>query len=334
MNLNRWLPWVLCLAISSVKSEFNSLELQETSLSFSCIDWELTGTCFWLKCKALPPSCSIKTSLKVRHYNPDAVVQVYQTPGKVPWNEMAFVSELAALDQSGATPVAFSSRISSAMRKKQSARVISRHVDVIGSPALLGMSNVLDQLGLGCRSGVTPFMPYYVSMLDYFSWRFPYAEMIKPASSIPGMREVGERQEGANPMFLLTGRFGNVYPRIGSLIQNDHYKASTVFAQRAADIVTDSAALHIYQFLGEKNKKDGWWPPKQVNEWSQQQGKWQMLHPKWDSGCHIFGQPKTKNALTGYKERRSHSGDYAWQLWRPYECCKKKGQKLLEVVDF
>lgn len=456
----------LLLINNPVKSEdkFNSLDVMKESLSFSCIDWKPTGVCFWLKCSAFPPICSVKSSIKVRHYNPDAIVQVYQNPGSTPWKEMSFVSELLKLGQSGSTPVG---RQHNSVNK-QSAKVINRHVDVIGSPGALtvsamlsggsvisdmkevlsdtsnivdGMrelssqssalkvvnsinnsesikkmkelsgslsrnlsfledmtgnvdalefvssyggalsaladvlkaansvtsvidsiqeisalteslgalnelqasidifSSILDSVNFYCGGAVSPFIPYFVSTLDYFSWKYPYAEFLKAGTWVPGLREVGNRDDGGNERYLFTGRFGSVYPRIGALIQNDAYKASAVFAQRAADIVTDPSAFHLRKYLGDKNSKDGYEPPGQIKEWSSKDGKWQMLYPKMESQCHIFGEPSTRKdsslgpILDGYSHRRSKSGDYAWQLWRPYECCKKMGQKFLFAIE-
>lgn len=87
---------------TDVSADINSVGIMQDSLSFSCVSWKPTGVCFWLKCSLF--SCSIETSIKVRHYNPDAIVQVYQTPGETPWDEMSFVSELVSLGQSGSTP--------------------------------------------------------------------------------------------------------------------------------------------------------------------------------------------------------------------------------------
>lgn len=315
------------------ESRFNSLDVMQESLSFSCIDFKPTGVCFWLKCNAFPPSCTIKTSLKIRHYNPDAIVQVYQNPGDTPWKEMSFVSELLTLRQSGSTPASGQDNLIN----KQTSKVINRHVDIIGSPGLLMVSAVLSAGDFYCGDGVTPFIPYYVSTLDYFSWKYPYAEFLKAGTWVPGMREVGDREDGENENFLFTGRFGNVYPRIGALIQNDTYKASAVFAQRAADIVTDRSPFHLRMYLGDQQSKDGYEPPGQVKEWTSDAGKWQMLYPRPESQCHIFGESSTRRShlvLDGYSHKRSKSGDYAWQLWRPYECCKKAGQKLLFEIEF
>ena len=328
--------WIVNANVMNAQANVTSAEIMGNSLSVSCIDWKLTGVCFWLKCNALPPSCSINESIKVRHFNPDAIVQVYQEPGEVPWEEMSFVSDLVSFDQSGATPTDAGSMKKSGKYKKQNTKIINRHVDVIGSPGLIPVSEFLGSMDYFCESGVTMYMPYFVSTLDYYSWKFPYVDFLKAGTWVPGMNEVGERKDGENKNLLLSGKFGNVYPRIGSLIQNDTYKASAVFAQRAADIVTDSGAMHIYSFLGEQKSKKGWWPPKKVEEWTSKEGKWQMLYPKMESSCHIFGAKSTRDNSViedGYGPRRSDDGNYAWQLWRPYECCEKKGQVFLFKVD-
>ena len=337
-----------------VPAQITSADIMTESLSFTCIDWKATGVCFWLKCSVVLPSCSVETSLKVKHYNPDAIVQIYQTPGEVPWGEMSFVSEMFSLGQSGSTPtntkqssgqglLGRSKQVNSNKSKKQNSKIMSRHVDVIGSPGLIPVTEWFSRTEYGCGSGASMYRPYFVSTLDYFSWRFPYTDFLSLATFVPGMREVGERNDGGNENFLFIGRFGNVFPRIGSLMQNDTYKASTVFAQRAADIVTEPQAMHIYNFLGEKDSKDGWWPPGQIQEWSSAQGKWQMLYPMKESTCHIFGEPSTRavnntdvgsHLYDGYQKRRSQDGNYAWQLWRPYECCEKKGKLFLYSIAF
>ncbi len=328
---------------ASAADSIHTPQIVSSGMSLSCASWKVTGMCFWLKCNVFPPSCSVQTSIKVKHFNPDAVVSVYQTPGESPWSEMSFVSGSVSGSQSGATPANAKQQSGGAVKKqalKNSSKIINRHVDVIGSPALLTMAMLLSKTGTFCESGVTPYVPYYVSTLDYFSWKYPYADYLHLGVFVPGMNEVGERNDGENETFLFTGKFGNVYPRIGALMQNDTYKASAVFAQRAADIVTDPSAMHVYQFLGARSGRQGWWPPlKQVEEWTSKQGKWQQLYPKRDSQCHIFGEPKTRKSssmigVDGYSDRRSNTGDYVFQLWRPYECCEKKGQTLLYTVSF
>ncbi|MBX2834841.1 MAG: TraU family protein [Micavibrio sp.] len=51
----------------------------------SCHNYCLTGVCIWLNCGL--HGCSIETSIRVRHYQPDLVVGVYEAAGTNPWNE-------------------------------------------------------------------------------------------------------------------------------------------------------------------------------------------------------------------------------------------------------
>lgn len=54
-----------------------------------CLDYQITGICFWLKCD---PKCKIRTSIKVKHFVPDAVVSSYHRTGGNPWIDMALLS--------------------------------------------------------------------------------------------------------------------------------------------------------------------------------------------------------------------------------------------------
>ncbi|EPM83799.1 hypothetical protein A3SM_11308, partial [Pseudomonas syringae pv. actinidiae ICMP 18886] len=58
---------------------------------------------------------------------------------------------------------------------------------------------------------------------------------------IPGRREVGGLTSG--------DMWGSVYPRSGFIHQADDYKAASVIAQRAGDVVTRSGQVHVYQPL-------------------------------------------------------------------------------------
>ena len=48
---------------------------QTTAGALSCMQWMPIGTCFWLRCSV--SGCSVRTSIKVGHYNPDLVVSTY-----------------------------------------------------------------------------------------------------------------------------------------------------------------------------------------------------------------------------------------------------------------
>ncbi|MFW7525633.1 TIGR03756 family integrating conjugative element protein [Vibrio ostreicida] len=339
--MNRVLVGLLCFCLpliepvhSAENQKISSAEIMSGALNFTCIDWKPTGMCIWLRCTIT--GCSIETSLKVKHFNPDAIVQVYSDLEDAPWDEMEVITEPLNLDQTGGGTT--SVRSNSQSGRRNSAKMIVKESSVVGSPSLIPVSEFLGSMEFFCKSPVIPFMPYYVSGLDQFSWKYPYADFLKPGTFVPGMNEVGERNDGEGQNFLATGRFGNVYPRIGAIYQNDDYRAAAVFAQRTADIVTDPFAMHVYHYLGTSANSPGRWEPGKVEEWTSDKGKWRMLSPFQDTQCHIFGEPMTRSSMFGlddpYKHRRSENGAYMWEFWRPYECCDRKGQKLIKVITF
>ena len=119
--------------------------------------------------------------------------------------------------------------------------------------------------------------------------------------------------------------WGNVYPRGGFLHQTDDHKSGAVVAQRAGDVVTRRGQLHVYQPL-LANARDGYWPASALMEGDASTGKWQELTPVLSSSCTVF--PRS-GFLT-----QAQQGDYAWALWRPYSCCRRRGQVFLGSVDF
>lgn len=54
----------------------NTATLIAGSASPSCISWRVKGICYWLFCT--PFGCTVKTSVKVEHFIPEAVISVYQ----------------------------------------------------------------------------------------------------------------------------------------------------------------------------------------------------------------------------------------------------------------
>ena len=59
----------------------------------ACMRWMPIGLCFWLRCSWR--GCSVRTSVKVGHYNPDLVVSAYNELGGNPWLEIRATLGLA-----------------------------------------------------------------------------------------------------------------------------------------------------------------------------------------------------------------------------------------------
>ncbi|HAF2412777.1 TPA: TIGR03756 family integrating conjugative element protein [Salmonella enterica] len=297
----------LLLGVTGSALALNTVSITTSALSQDCLDYQVVGLCYWLQCGLF--GCRVRTSVKVRHYIPDAVVSSYANTGENPWAEVRLMSTSNPTAQGGGdgtTNQGYENNLAK-----------FRNADVIGHPAGAVFGRFASASGYTCQGAGTPFMPYLLSTLDTAAWRYNLPELVYPESLTPGMREIGGR---------LTGNlWGNVYPRGGLLHQVDDYKASAVIAQRAGDIVTRKGQPHVYQPL-LASKRDGYWPAGGLEESNASTGKWQELTPHMSKSCAVF--PKS-GVLT-----QARHGDYAWALWRPYSCCKRRGQKFLGSTNF
>lgn len=311
MKLKKMTLSGLCIAIAltsisgqaseSGQSSLNTASIMASSASTSCLDYKVVGTCFWLFCTKF--GCKIRTSTKIKHYIPEVVVSSYNHQAQNPWVEMNFLSN-------GVKGGDYQSP------HKDYTQATFKNVDVIGHPQG-AISQMLNSTGYYCKSQTTPFVPYYLSGLDFLAWRFGVPEMVYPEALIPGMREI--RANGDT--------WGNIYPRAGTVTQVHDYKASAVTAHRVADVVTNTFQPHVYIPIAKKdNQSNGEWFPPPVKEGDAKTHKWQQLHPVTSQSCAIF--PDNPPSML------SENGSYAWALWRPYKCCKKRGQTFLYSIDW
>lgn len=285
----------------------NTATITSSMMSPDCLEYRVVGICYWLFCT--PYGCSVKTSVKVRHYIPDAVVSSYSNTGENPWVEVRAMSAPNASAQNGGDGTTNQNHENNLAKFK--------NADVIGHPGGALFSQFAGQSGYSCKGAGTAFMPYLLSTLDTIAWRYNIPEAMYPEALTPGLREIGAR--------ATVDLWGNVYPRGGFLHQVDDHKAGAVIAQRAGDIVTRRGQLHVYQPL-LANEEDGYWPAGALMENDATTGKWQELVPTLSQQCAAF----TNNNL----HVQSPQGDYAWALWRPYSCCERKGQIFLGSTDF
>ena len=177
-----------------------------------------------------------------------------------------------------------------------------------------------------CRSQSTPLVPYLQSGLDALAWRQEVPEIFYPASLIPGLREIGTWP-------LQT--WGGVYPRTGWTTQAEEPKAAAINAQRAGDIVTRLGQPHVYLPLtGPNGGNQKVWPPGPLVEKDADTGTWQMLLPAPESSCAVFGTNDLASVTGWGGGKVDAAGDYAWNLWRPYKCCTRRGQWFLGDIDW
>lgn len=296
----------------------------------SCASWRVSGTCFWLRCGFW--GCSVRTSLRVSHYNADAVVSAFHDDALHPWLDAG--RALARGVRSAATGLVGLPIDSAGTRTRDDRRDrarMFRDVDVIGHPAsLLSLPGVGGTVPMMCPTAVRPFQPYFSSYLDALTWRslLP-VELFYPASLIPGMREIGAWPANS---------WGAVYPRDGNVTQQHPVKAAAVLAQRAGDITTRSGQPHVYLPLPTGGRRmvgnSMVWLPPALMERDASTGKWQMLAPLAQRSCEVFGANDSVLPVSWGDGRSSASGGYAFNLWRPYSCCSRAGNIFLGAVTF
>ena len=295
------------LAMSVSASALNTATIITSAASPGCLEYRVVGICYWLHCSI--GGCKVRTSVKVRHYIPDAVVSSYSNTGQNPWTEVALLSPPNPTAQQGGD--------GTTNQEHQNNLAKFKNADVIGHPAGMVFGEFAAASGYTCSGVGTPFFPYFLSTLDTLAWRYNVPEMAYPEALIPGMRDVGST--------LLLNQWGAVYPRGGSLHQSDDHKAAAVVAQRAGDIVTRTLQPHVYMHL-LTDSKPGYWPAGALIEGKADSGKWQELTPSLSMSCATFPHSNTLTQET--------QGAYAWALWRPYACCKRRGQVFLGSVEF
>ena len=284
-----------------------SADILAASADMDCLDYQPVGGCLWLHCSGVPPSCATVTSVRYRHYIPDLVVTAYPAAGRSPWIEMR---ALSGSGEGGTYAKGARARAATGLRFKLA--------EAVGSPGIAW----IEALDLGttvCEPSATPLVPYYVSAVDPM-WRTP--ELQAPLTLQHVLRAVRE----PGPLGSL---WGAVYPRTGFVQQGHDYKAGAVVAQRAADIVTRSGQPHVYR-RPDGGGGTGQWPPGEVVEGDAGTHRWQPLAPRVGS-CSLFAASANPPAgvVDPLAANVSEGGGYAWNLWRPYRCCARRGQWFL-----
>jgi integrating conjugative element protein (TIGR03756 family) len=291
----------------------------------SCAQWRVSGVCFWLRCTIW--SCDLKTSVRISHYVPEAVVSTFHDENTHPWVDYGrpLAKQLLRAAKSQ-LDLAVDSAGTRTRDDRRDRNKLYRDIDVIGHPTGL----LLSMLGGGNASALCPvdnsaFKPFLSSYLDARVWRAVLPiESLYLEAWVPGLREIGQW-----PLNSWSG----VYPRDGNVIQQHPVKGAAVLAQRAGDITTRTGQPHVYEPLptGGLRIVNGtlvWLPPPLV-ERDASTGTWQMLAPVEQQTCEVFGQNDSAILKSWGDGRTSSTGGHVFNLWRPYSCCSQEGQFFL-----
>ena len=290
----------------------------------SCLKWRVVGECFWLRCDLT--GCSVRISAKVGHYRPDNVVSVYTNVEQHPWRELKVIVKRSFKLARHALPPRLRNVIGSgggspAPEIESSVRGLHFfEADVIGHPL---QHITFPGANLICDAVTQPLIPYFISLTDAVAWRNPEVESYRLESLVPGRREVGNWP---------TNTWGAVFPRTGWIGQPSLPKAAAVVAQRAADVAINGGTLRVRQPMS--GARVNLWPPYQLRENNSASAVWQMLHPRRESSCAPFGRSDLNSLADWGGGRHGRGNAFAWNLWRPYKCCIRRGQRFLGSDDF
>ena len=185
----------LLLVSATASYALNTATIVGSVASPDCLEYRVVGICYWLYCTV--SGCTVRTSVKVRHYIPDAVVSSYNNTGENPW------TDVRAMSASNATARAGGDGITNDDHENNLARF--KNADVIGHPGGEVFNQFASSSGYFCEGAGMAFMPYLLSTLDTLAWRYNVPEMSYPEALTPGIREIGARST--------SNLWGNVYPR-------------------------------------------------------------------------------------------------------------------------
>lgn len=342
MYKKRLCLFVTAISIGLIPSEAYSSRLNIVDISLhalksdfsSCVDFALKGTCFWLVCK---PFCKVKTTPYIRHYSPDAVVSVYDTKGNSPFTGTNTFTKLISLAL-GRGANGGEKKPTRKKGSRQNNSISYRLADVYGSPAAWTLNGWLSSLYFACEPTSNTLQPYFVSSSNPLFW---YSGMVDSVLNfdeiIKSDKYLSERNDGDKPEYIIKTQpfWGQIYPRVGALQGQDHYRSSAVIAARAIDSVIEGR-YDIFNMKLKGRKGSYYLPAEKFETHTSDFGKFQMLYPFKESGCHILGDKtlRDKKSLDGFGYRRSSSGDYAWHFWRKITCCNRpsSGKFLYKVT--
>jgi integrating conjugative element protein (TIGR03756 family) len=314
---------LLILAVSASGAYAGGINTAEIVLKTSvaapkCLKYKVQGVCYWTKPGLIP---TVATTLKVRHYLPEAVVSVYTRKSKNPWIEMRVL-------ESGASSVSdkLFSTLTSARIGDGSIRGANQGLDnihlfeasVIGNPLGAGLMKYFPTLLLH-KAKSEPFVPYYSSILDAISWRSPEVE-------------VANWWRVLDPKYSISpdghSSWGSIYPRSGFVEHWNKNKASAVLAMRAFSIATTPAWTHVHQNIESNSCGEKCTTPGEAKH--DKKTLFQMIHPKTDSECHLLADEPDPEWTKEGKEQQS----FSWVVWREYEGCISYPGKYIGSMNF
>ena len=173
----------------------------------SCLAYQLTGVCFFLKCT--PFGCSVETSIRVQHYVPDVVVSTYNAPAQHPWTDVGRkVAETLAKPGSKMLKLPLDSTANTARESEEI--VTFKSTDAIGNPVGAAMS--------GGGNFEYPDLSELQSFPSQELPRIVNAWRLVPVNAANDLVE-GARALASNPGSLL-GSYSNLMGQFSSVVSS------------------------------------------------------------------------------------------------------------------
>lgn len=294
----------------------------KAGFDLKCVDWKITGGCVWLR--ITPFSVSVKHSFKVSHYSPDAIVEVFHDINHTPASYAKLNNKIAkSLGNSVFSGLAFKGQ---KQNNDDSDGDGFHDIHIMGNPLIMLHDSTIGSLyrSMGyCNSGVIPFETYMHSFTDV-EWRLGLWETVNALrysyKMVTGRDDIQIIDHGANA--IGGSLWGDLYPRIGVTENPSPFIGAAVVALRGAVLATSSSGIHT--LLKIQNSNSGKVFSDGVVDI--QNGKWKVLLPKHFTGRQCTTMPFAGvSNYTGTKEPETNSRNYVFQLWRNYQCCKRKG---------
>ena len=116
------------------------------SVASDCLEYRVVGICYWLYCTWT--GCTVRTSVKVRHYIPDAVVSSYSNTGENPWVEVRAMSTPNPSAQAGGDGTTNEDHENNLAKFK--------NADVIGHPGVEVFNQFVSSSGYFCGAQARP----------------------------------------------------------------------------------------------------------------------------------------------------------------------------------
>ncbi len=273
-----------------------------------CLEYSLQGVCVWATCDYKPlPHCVVALSPIVKHFMPDLAVTSFSHSS--PWWEVQHtlgrVWKFVGLHGGAA----------SSWPQTDVGYLNFKRVEVLGNPATTAFI-ALHETGFVCSPVSFPYAPYFLSSPNFVSWRTGLPDSLRRDVLLPGRRGIGVPGE----------RWDGLFPRMGFSVQVEDAKAGFVAAFRAAHVVSLRRQPFLY-FHPSRSCGGLCDPPGELREDDPATGKWQQLLPEGKRHCAVVnGEPRRPPVEARYSETQQ----YAWNLWRPYRCCKREGEFLLK----